>query len=383
MLLGCSGPGTSDDPISGDTEGTSADTTVGTSSEGTTDASSDGSTGTKGETGSSGSVDDSESGTTGAVDPAWQDFLDARESMLEALAVPIMDCVDNHDTNHPAFHGCIDWHSAVHATYALHLIYRATGDQAYLEAAQAHLTPAQLDAELEDVQAGQLPQELPYGYAWFLTLAIERDRATGRTDLQPLADEIATRLRVWLAGRTPNQIFAGVLADDYGNLSWAVLNLWRWGGWTGDAALQAEMETFVADVLLDPVYDEMCPLTQDTVDIDDFFPPCLHRAMAIVEIADPSVVQAWVRDNVPSDLQLVPLQAARIENAHQGGLNFARAWGLWNLWLAAGDPTWREQYVDHVVTHVEQPELWAENYQAFSHWVAQCGVYAIGRTYED
>ena len=33
-----------------------------------------------------------------------------------------------HDTIHPAFHGCIDWHSACHATWALLAARGLTGD---------------------------------------------------------------------------------------------------------------------------------------------------------------------------------------------------------------------------------------------------------------
>jgi hypothetical protein len=39
-------------------------------------------------------------------------------------------------------------------------------------------------------------------------------------------------------------------------------------------------------------------------------------------------------------------------------------------------------YIDHVQTHIEQPEYWAEDYYAFSHGVPQLGVYAIARSYE-
>ncbi len=36
-----------------------------------------------------------------------------------------------HDTAHPAFHGCIDWHSACHAAWALLAHRRLTGDARY------------------------------------------------------------------------------------------------------------------------------------------------------------------------------------------------------------------------------------------------------------
>jgi hypothetical protein len=47
------------------------------------------------------------------------------------------------------FDGCFDWHSAVHAAYSLHLLYRETGDGQYLEAAEAKIKPAAIADELE------------------------------------------------------------------------------------------------------------------------------------------------------------------------------------------------------------------------------------------
>jgi hypothetical protein len=65
-----------------------------------------------------------------AREAAWQRFLAGRDDALRALAAPIVGCVARDDTEHPVFDGCIDWHSSVHATYALHAVSRHTGDPA-------------------------------------------------------------------------------------------------------------------------------------------------------------------------------------------------------------------------------------------------------------
>src|SRR5258707_340141 len=87
-----------------------------------------------------------------------------------------------HDTIHPAFHGCIDWHSACHATWAL-LAYRGlSGDRRYDETVDGILMPAKIAAEAADLAAR--PQfEMPYGRAWFLRLALEDRLVTGSTRL--------------------------------------------------------------------------------------------------------------------------------------------------------------------------------------------------------
>lgn len=278
------------------------------------------------------------------------------------------------------WNGCIDWHSAVHATYALHVIHEHTGDASYLEAAEAKLTPAGLQAELDKVIAGEYPQEVPYGYAWFLTLARARERSTGATDLVPLASEISAQLRDYVLDRTPQQFAAGMWRDDYLNLSWAIVNLWQWGQFTGDAALMAEME----DLLLLPdvvtEHDQACPFEQEETDADDFFPPCLHRALALSTMWPQAEASTWLLGWLPDAPVLTPIEMPAA--AHISGLNFSRAWGLYASYRGTSLTGYRDLYLDHVMTHIEHPQYWAEDYDQYSHWVAQFGVHAIALTYD-
>lgn len=366
---GTGSSGAADSSSTADPSGTPTTTDA---AETTTDATTDATT--------TGGTTTADTTTTGEPeDPAWQEFLDAREDHLRALGVPILACVAKQDTQHPVFNGCIDWHSAVHATYALHAIYRHTGDASYLAAAEVKLTPAGLDAELGRVQQGLLPQEIPYGYAWFLTLARERELSTGKTDLLPLATEIRDQLRAWLLARSEAQIDSGVLADDYANLSWAALNLWQWAQWTDDAELAAAMETFVDEQVLDPAYDSGCAFEQEESDADDFFPPCLHRARLLVSTLDEVPRDTWLAGWLPLMPVLTPIEMPA--GAHISGLNFSRAWGLFSLYQASGDTVYRDIYLDHMNTHLNHPQYWAEDYNNYAHWVAQFGVYAISQTY--
>ena len=311
-------------------------------------------------------------------DARWQAFVAQRESWLHALSEPILACVGNRDTGHPAFHGCIDWHSAVHATWALHALHRMTGEPAYLQAANAVLDPAGVAGELEDILAGNLPfVELLYGRAWFLLLARERELALegqpGAMDLRPHAEAIADQLEEVLMGQGADQLSSGVLADDYFNASWALLNLHRWALHVGDATRAAWIESAITDVVM----TVECPLVDELTFADDFFPPCLHRALAVLSVLPQSQTDAWLTGELPGqgEFELAPL--CEPAPAHVAGLNFSRAWGLWALWEASGDTHYRDLYVEHVWRHVAQPSYWAEDYWAHSHWIAQFGVHAI------
>ena len=104
----------------------------------------------------------------------WEAFLGARKGRLRQLAMPIAHCVTRRDTRHPAFHGCIDWHSAVHATWALLMIGRLTGESWYRAVAlRAVGNPARVREEEAALRLGLLAEELPYGLAWAQQLDVE------------------------------------------------------------------------------------------------------------------------------------------------------------------------------------------------------------------
>src|SRR5262252_5738048 len=78
----------------------------------------------------------------------------------------------------PAFYGCYDWHSSVHAHWLLARLARQAPDSP--EAAEARqalgqsLTAAHVAAEVAYLQGkGRVSFERPYGLAWLLQLAAE------------------------------------------------------------------------------------------------------------------------------------------------------------------------------------------------------------------
>lgn len=100
---------------------------------------------------------------------AWETLLADRDAHLAALGEVVLACVVREDTPYPAFHGCYDWHSAVHGHWALYRLATELEDEAWAEAADLQIL-AGAEGELELLDAG-IPAEMPYGYAWFLALA--------------------------------------------------------------------------------------------------------------------------------------------------------------------------------------------------------------------
>jgi hypothetical protein len=312
----------------------------------------------------------------------WGAFLQHRDGYLRQLGTPILACNARHDTAHPAFHGCVDWHSAVHATYALLALNRLTGDPAYRDAAEATLAPGAVAAELADVRAHRVDAELPYGFAWFLALAVERERSGGHTDLRPLATEIAARLRSWVVSLSDADLERHSLSNEYDNLSWAAVNLWAWGRQVSDSAASADATAVVRRELGDARLDQACPPDRPGSEVTGFLPPCLLRAMAILAVLPAQEVQGWRTRSIPAQPAVAPVRSVDPANPHPAGLNFSRSWAFWTILRATGLPAYRDRLMEHVDTHMAQPQYWATDYGRYAHWVAQFGVYALAQTYD-
>ncbi len=110
---------------------------------------------------------------------------------------------------YPAFHGCFDWHSAVHGHWLLARFARLFPDHPLAADAtavlDAHLTPARMAGEVAYLTGPDRDSwERPYGLAWLLQLATELhewdDPGARRWSaaLQPLADACVARLSGWL-----------------------------------------------------------------------------------------------------------------------------------------------------------------------------------------
>lgn len=302
------------------------------------------------------------------ADPVWDAFVAGRSAHLQRLAEPILACVEREDSEHRVFHGCLDWHSAVHATWALHVLTRVTGDPQYLRAANAVLDPDDLIVALDDITQG-VPGESGYGYTWFLVLAMERQRA-GYTDLTAHAEVVARSLETGLATLEPAQLDHGLVVADYGNLSWQVHNLWAYAVTQEDTAAQARLVAFVRSQILPRAAS--CTPSVDRRQVDDFLPACLQMTRTLLDMLPGEVVLPAERFHLPV------IADAR---GYAAGLNFSRSWGLWSLWESTGERRYRNLYVEHIETQMATLERWAEDYAVHAHWVAQFGVYGIELSY--
>ena len=330
---------------------------------------------------------------------SWAAFVDDRVKLYEELAPAFVSCFKRRDSLidplSPIFHGCLDWHSAVHAAYSHHVLHRRTGDNSYLDLLDAQFAPqgvSLIPAE-EAYQRAKAPDyalsENPYGFGWFLILARERELDTGDKDLRPMADFAANQMVSWFDTRAAEgdaQRF--ILNTAHPNYSWSLINLDIWARFTEDKELLAATRA-AAKPLLDTGLDGLCPAKNDTnPKASGFQPACLMRLVAVRQVQGESA-DKWVAARLPKKaLRIEPITDPT--NCHAGGLNFTRAFALYNLYRSTGDTAYRDNYAELIRYHVGRPDLYIDEsytgnpgYMCYSHWVAQVGVRAISLSYGD
>ena len=140
-----------------------------------------------------------------------------KDGMAKALAAVIRPSLARQDTGHVAFHGCIDWHSAVHGAWALTAYTRMTGDRQYEPFIGEVLSPEKIAAERAYL-ADRPEFEMPYGRAWFLRLAGEHRQTFGTDALEPMADHVLASLLARYQRHKPNPQIGSYHSD-----SWALL----------------------------------------------------------------------------------------------------------------------------------------------------------------
>jgi hypothetical protein len=314
---------------------------------------------------------------------------------LVALADAVWLGAQRRDSEHPAFCGWFDWHSAVHGTLALLLLHRAAAGDSPLAGglvgglvggtapaplslfrarAEDILRTDLIDAEYRDVLAGKLAHELPYGFAWFLRLAQEHHAQTGSLHLSDLANHLVGEIWRHVAEAPPDMLRRGLASQEYKNLSWALINALEWSRYTENQELEARLGDLVAGAVA-PHYD--AAVEGASGEIRGFFDPANLLAMLIATAQggkDPAASDLLLR-LVPIDRPPRPL--TEFPTVHSAGLNFSRCWGYRRLYEATGEAAYLESFHETFETHLAILREQCADYRKYGHWVGQFGVYAL------
>lgn len=289
---------------------------------------------------------------------------------------------------HPAFHGCYDWHSSVHAHWLLARLIQRFPSADFAPGARASLAKS-LTAENLAAEAaylhdpGRASFERPYGLAWLLQLAAElrtwddpqaKDWARA---IQPLESEAATRIKRWLP-----ELHYPIRIGEHDQTAFAFGLIWDWAQVSADE----EMRVLLRDAAQRfYVADRACPLNYEPSG-HDFLSPCLAEADFMRRVLDREHFSRWLSAALPG----IPRQAnqrwlppgvvtnrADPKLAHLDGLNLSRAWMLRAI-AAALDPADRRipSLLAAAREHAEAalPQVTGEHYEG-GHWLGTFAVY--------
>jgi hypothetical protein len=291
---------------------------------------------------------------------------------------------------HPAFHGCYDWHSAVHAHWLLVRLLRRHGGAIErgpaLTVLDTHLTSANLAAEAA-VLAAHPSFERPYGWAWLVALASECVRARGAVaPAQAWADASAPAVDVvvglvldWLprAGRP-------VRDGTHASTAFALGLLLDAAGTLGRADLDAAVRAYVRERF---VPDRDAPLTWEPSG-QDFLSPGLVEADLVRRVLEPEAFAGWLDGFWPGLGGGEPrnvLEPVEVRDrtdgqlGHLDGLNLSRSTALARLALALPDDDPRRPVLDAAATLHRDAGLvaLAEEGYLSTHWLGTFALLAL------
>ncbi len=308
-------------------------------------------------------------GEVGCISPAQQSPVDFGALGLDVYADSAWSCLQRDDTSYQLFHGCIDWHSAVHAHWA---VLRASNHQQTISPEADSILARLQSSALDDERAYMMSRpsfEMPYGRSWFLALAIEYERLVDDGAVEAMADDMASSLREYLSNRVIDPRIR-----EYKNHTWALTQLLRFykhrNDGEGESWVNAQVDAYYL------TYDSQVNLAIDFTR-SDFFSLWGNWAH-LLGLRDPLALESWLDQQVISDADLQVITST--SSAHQLGMNPSRVWGL--SWAAqvSDDPRFKTAISEHV-TEIEKTHInSSSNYGAYGHWVPQFATYALSQS---
>jgi len=241
---------------------------------------------------------------------------------------------------HPVFYGCFDWHSSVHGHWTLLNILKELSDfekrDSILMKLQKNITKENILNEVayfDDVHNKTF--ERTYGWAWLLKVAETlQDWNTVESkemyqNLSPLVELIEQKYIEFLpklnypirVGEHPNTAFGMSFALDYAK---------KYAPELEQVILSKAKEYYLND--------QGCPISWEPGGFD-FLSPCLQEASLMLKVLPKEEFIPWLdaflpdfRNNPSAYLNVVEVtDRSDGKLAHLDGLNFSRAWCLYEI----------------------------------------------------
>ena len=284
---------------------------------------------------------------------------------------------------HPAFYGCFDWHSSVHGHWTLLNILKELPNfehrEAILKKLQKNITKENILKEVkyfDDVHNKTF--ERTYGWAWLLKVAETLqdwnipESQEMYENIQPLVQLIEEKYIEFLpklnypirVGEHPNTAFGMSFALDYAK---------KYSPTLEKVIIEKAKEYYLND--------KGCPINWEPGGFD-FLSPCLQEASLMLKVIPEDEYVTWLDTflpnfrNNPSQYLNVAKVTDRSDGklAHLDGLNFSRAWCLYEIGTALNN----KKMLNLANKHFEYSYKKMDSGEyAGAHWLASFALYAI------
>lgn len=288
---------------------------------------------------------------------------------------------------HPVFHGCFDWHSAVHSHWLLVRTCRLVGESDPGPRCRS-LLESQFDGQALRREAEHLRRhplfERPYGLAWVLALSHElamlgdNDGRSWQSRLRPLVDAATDNLTTWLA-----KLGTPMRTGTHNQTAFALGLIYDWACSTG----RPEVAGLCAQRSIDFFGEDRDYPIHLEPGGEDFLSPSLAAASLMARLMEPVFFSGWLDRVLPDlgrDQLLRPVEPSDRTDGrltHLDGLNLSRAWMLHDIAgnLPEADP--RREPLRTIAVQHQGPGLASLELCGYEggHWLGSFAGYLLGR----
>lgn len=292
---------------------------------------------------------------------------------------------------HPAFYGCLDWHSSVHGHWMLVRLLKTHPDLAQAPSIRALLdgsfTTEAMTGETDYFREYKLGRtfERTYGWAWLLKLDEELqtwDDPQGKRwaqSLKPLTDLVVELWTSYLPKQTyPNR--TGV----HPNTAFGLIFALDWARTRKNASFENQIVGRARDYYL---RTKAIAAIQEP-DGTDFLSPSLEVADLMRRVLSPMEFGRWFDQYMDeaslSNLTRAPQVSDRSDYqiVHLDGLSLSRAWCLSGIARSLPKSSLRRPRLEKAAKTLldgAMPHVTAGNYGG-EHWLGSFAIYALSQT---
>ena len=286
---------------------------------------------------------------------------------------------------HPAFYGCFDWHSSVHAHWSLVSLVKQfpkiEKKEQIRELLKKSLSSENIQGEIDYFKRQESGSyERTYGWAWLLKLSEEL-----RTWEDPLGQELAANLKpltnliVEKYLEFLPKLNYPIRVGEHTNTAFGLVMAYDYAAATENQKFLDAIKTRAQDFYLG---DDNCPVSWEPSGYD-FLSPCLSEIDIMRRVLPKSAFSLWVDDFMPQlKKKDFVMEVGEVSDrsdgklVHLDGLNFSRAWVLYGLAYQYPEQFGHLKGLanDHVAYSF--PNVIGDSYEG-GHWLGTFAIYAL------